>query len=250
MEGVRLEARSLDTSTEVARRVGNADLAVASVGDATITREVMHPGWRWSTDVKPVVGTDLCRASHQFFIASGRVHIVMEDGAEIELGTGDAGFIPPGHDAWVVGDEPCEMIDFSPTYSQLIEAGQAYQAMTAPGQARAGCSRAEAAEKLRAEASLGRLDTGAVELILGAVGHRPRRRPGPAGLTAREVEVLVLIATGASAKQVGYVLGIAPKTAATHIERIYMKCGVSSRSDATRFAIAHGLVRPVMSPGR
>ena len=62
--------------------------------------------------------------------------------------------------------------------------------------------------------------------------------------------MLVLIATGASAKQVGYVLGIAPKTAATHIERIYMKCGVSSRSDATRFAIAHGLVKPVMSRGR
>ena len=247
---MRLEARSLDTSTEVARRVGNADLAVASVGDATITREVMHPGWRWSTDVKPVVGTDLCRASHEFFIASGRLHVVMEDGAEIELGTGDAGIIPPGHDAWVVGDEPCEMIDFSPTYSQLIEAGQAYQAMTAPGQARAVSSRGEAAEKLRTEARLGRLDTGAVELVLGAIGHRSRRRAGPAGLTAREVEVLVLIATGASAKQVGYVLGIAPKTAATHIERIYMKCGVSSRSDATRFAIAHGLVKPVMSPGR
>ena len=248
IEGVRLEARSLDTSTQVARRVGKADLAVASVGDTTIAREVMHPGWRWSTDVKPV-RTDLCRASHQFFIASGRLHVVMEDGAEIELGTGDAGIIPPGHDAWVVGDEPCEMIDFSPTYSQLIDAGQAYQAMTAPRQARAGSSR-EAAENLRAEARLGRLDTGAVELILGAVGHRARRRPGPAGLTAREVEVLVLIATGASAKQAGYVLGITPKTAATHIERIYMKCGMSSRSDATRFAIAHGLVKPVMSPGR
>jgi len=102
----KLEARSLDTSTEVAHRVGNADLAVASVGDAAITREVMHPGWRWSTDVKPVVGTDLCRASHQFFIASGRLHVVVEDGVEIELAAGDAGIIPPGHDAWVVGDEP------------------------------------------------------------------------------------------------------------------------------------------------
>ena len=247
---MRLEARSLDTSTAVVRRVGNADLAVASVGDATIAREVMHPGWRWSTDVKPVVGTDLCPASHQFFIASGRLHVVMEDGAEIDLRAGDAGTIPPNHDAWVVGDEPCEMIDLSPTYGRLIEAGQAYQAMTAPGQAQAGCSRRRAAEKLRAEARLGRLDTGAVELVLGAVGHRPRRQSGPAGLTAREVEVLVLIATGASAKQVGYVLGIAPKTAATHIERLYMKCGASSRSDATRFAIAHGLVKPVLSSGR
>ena len=55
----------------------------------------------------------------------------------------------------------------------------------------------------------------------------------------------MLIATGASAKQVAYVLVIAPKTALTHIERIYMKCGVSSRSDATRFTIAHGLVNPL-----
>lgn len=247
---MRLEARSLGTATEIARRVGNADLAVATMGDATITREVMHPGWRWSTDVRPVVRTDLCRASHQFFIVSGRLHVVMEDGAEIDLGTGDAGIIPPGHDAWVVGDEPCEMVDFSPTYSQLIEAAQTYQAMTGLRQARAGSSREEAAKKLRAAARLGRLDTGAVELILGAMGHRPRRRSGPAGLTAREVEVLVLIATGASAKQVAYVLGITPRTAATHIERIYMKCDVSTRSDATRFAITHGLVKPVMSPRR
>lgn len=241
---MRLETKSLDASTGVARRVGNADLAVAWLGDATITRELMHPGWRWSSDVKPVVRTDLCRATHRFFVASGRLHVSMEDGAEIDLGPGDAGVIPPGHDAWVVGDEPCEMIDFSPTYSQLVEAGEAYRAMTAPGHARTACSPARAAEKLRADARLGHLDSAAVELVLGAIGHRSRRRPGPAGLTAREIDVLMLIATGASAKQVGRVLGIAPKTATTHIERIYLKCGVSNRSDATRFAIAHGLVSP------
>ena len=60
----------------------------------------------------------------------------------------------------------------------------------------------------------------------------------------------MLIATGASAKQVAYVLGIALKTASTHIERIYMKCGASSRSDATRFAIAQDLVKPFTPTGR
>lgn len=60
----------------------------------------------------------------------------------------------------------------------------------------------------------------------------------------------MLIATGASAKQVAYVLGIAPKTAATHIERIYVKCDVSSRSGATHLAIAHGLVEPLTTTGR
>jgi len=245
---VRLGAKALDTSA--GRRVGKADLTVASVGDTTITREVMAPGWRWSVDVKPVVGTEFCRALHQLFIVSGRLHVVMEDGAEIDFGTGDAGVIPPGHDAWVVGDEPCEMIDFSPTYSQLIDAGEVYRAMTAPGAAGTRSSRSEAARKLRAEARAGRLDSGAVELVLGAVGHRRRRQSGPAGLTAREVEVLVLIATGASAKQVAYALNITPKTARTHIERIYTKCDVSSRSDATRFAIAHGLVNPLATTGR
>ena len=233
-----------NTSAE-ARRLGRAELAVTPMGDVTITREVMHAGWRWSKDVKPIVGTDLCRALHQFCVVSGRLHFVMEDGVELEVRAGDAGVIPPGHDAWVVGDEPCDFLDFSPVYAQLIAAGEAYQAMTAVGEAGARCSRALAAESLRAEAAAGRLDIGAVELVLGAVGHRPRRGRGPAGLTARELEVLVLIATGASAKQVAYALGITPKTAATHIERIYMKIGVSTRSDATRFAIANGLVNPI-----
>lgn len=200
--------------------------------------------------MKPVVGTDLCRALRQLFIVAGRLHMVMEDGAELEVRTGDAAVIPPGHDAWVVGDGPCEIVDFSPTYAQLIGAGEAYHAMTAPRASGERCSRSEAAQWLRAEARAGRLDPAAVALVLGAVGNRPRRRSGPAGLTAREVEVLVLIATGASAKQVAYVLGIAPRTASTHIERIYMKCGVSSRSAATRFAIALGLVNPVTPTGR
>jgi DNA-binding CsgD family transcriptional regulator len=245
---VRPEPKAVDTSAG-SRRLGDAEIAVASLGDATITREVMEPGWRWSKDVRPVVGTDLCQASHQLFIVSGRLHVLMEDGAELVLRSGDAAVVPSGHDAWVVGDEPCDVIDFSPTYGQLIAAGEAYRAMAAPVGAEPRCSRAQAATRLRSEARAGRLDAVAVELVLGAVGHRPRRQPGPAGLTAREVEVLVLIATGASAKQVAYALGIAPKTASTHIERIYTKSGVSSRSGATRFAIAHGLVSPVAPTG-
>ncbi len=76
-----------------------------------ITREVMHPGWRWSDDVQPVVGTDLCRAMHRMYVVAGRMRVVMDD-AELELGAGDAVEIPPGHDAWVVGDEPLVAIDW------------------------------------------------------------------------------------------------------------------------------------------
>jgi DNA-binding CsgD family transcriptional regulator len=236
-------------SAPEARCLGLGSLAVTATGGATILREVCRPGWRWSNDIKPIVGTDLCRAFHQLFVVSGQLHVVLEDGTEVDLRAGDAGVIPPGHDAWVVGDEPCETVDFSPDYLQLIDAGEAYHAMTALGEAGARCSRAQAAKSLRAEAASGRLDAAAVELVLGAVGHRPLRGRGPAGLTTREVEVLVLIATGASAKQVAYALGITPKTAATHIERIYRKIGVSTRSDATRFAIARGLVNPIAPAG-
>ncbi len=226
------------------RRVGNTEIAMVSAGDATIMRERMDAGWRWSADLKPIVGTDLCRALHQMYVVSGRLRLLMEDGSEIELGPGDAAVIPPGHDAWVVGPEPCEIVDFSTTYSRLVAAGEAYSTLTAPEGARPAVSRAQAAARLRADARRGRLDPAAVELVLGAVGATSRRT-GPAGLTAREMEVLVLIATGASAKQAAHALGITPKTATTHIERIYVKCGVSTRSEVTHFAIAHGLVRPI-----
>lgn len=232
-----------------ARRLGNTEITVASVGDATIMRERMDAGWRWSVDLKPIVGTDLCQALHQIYVVSGRLHVLMDDGSEVEVGEGDAAVIPPGHDAWVVGSDPCEIIDFSDTYGQLISAGEAFKALTAPNQGRRPLTRAQAAARLRADARRGRLDPGAVELVLGAVGGRPSRRTGPSGLTGREVEVLVLIATGASAKQVAHALGIAVRTATTHIERIYVKCGVSTRAEVTHFAIANGLVRPLALGG-
>ncbi len=232
-----------------ARSVGKAGMSVASVGGSTITREVMAPGWRWSVDVRPVVTTDLCRAFHQLYVASGQLRVRMEDGIELDLCAGDVAVLPPGHDAWVLGDEPCEAIDFSRDYAHLIEAGEALNALTMPGDRRPGVSRTEAAKRLRSLAKAGRLDGTAVELVLGSVGQRRRAPRGPAGLTQREIEVLVLIATGASAKQVGLVLGIQAKTARNHVERIYAKCGVSTRSDATRFAIAHGLVEPLTPPG-
>jgi DNA-binding NarL/FixJ family response regulator len=100
-----------------------------------------------------------------------------------------------------------------------------------------------AATELRAEARAGRLDDQAVEAVLGAAGHtRRKRRRGPSGLTPREVEVLVLIARGASNRDVAEALGITAKTAGTHIERIYTKIGVSTRSTAALYAMQHGLL--------
>jgi DNA-binding CsgD family transcriptional regulator len=82
-----------------------------------------------------------------------------------------------------------------------------------------------------------------VDAVLAAAGGpRPRRPTGPAGLTPREVEVLVLIARGASTRQVAGALGVTTKTAGTHIERIYAKTGASTRTTATLFAVQNGLL--------
>jgi hypothetical protein len=151
----RLDAKHLDlNASERARTVGRTDIADVSLGDTAVTREVMHEGWRWSEDIKPVVGTDLCPATHQIYVVSGRMHVAMDD-AELAVGPGDAVVIPSGHDAWVVGDEPCEVVDFSPAYSHLIAAGEAYRAVTDPDRAGGRLSRAQAASKLRKEARAG-----------------------------------------------------------------------------------------------
>jgi hypothetical protein len=85
---------------------------IVTVGGAQIGRLVLEPGWRWSNDVKPIAGTDLCEAPHMQYHVSGRVHVLMADGTEFEAGPGDVTSLPQGHDAWVVGDEPVVVVDW------------------------------------------------------------------------------------------------------------------------------------------
>ena len=99
------------------------------------------------------------------------------------------------------------------------------------------------AADLRTEVREGRLDGDSVDAVLRAAGHRVRRRRDwPAGLTAREVEVLRLVARGLSHKQIAAQLVICPKTASNHVEHIYVKIGVSNRALAAVFASTHGLL--------
>jgi DNA-binding NarL/FixJ family response regulator len=101
----------------------------------------------------------------------------------------------------------------------------------------------EAAAELRADVKAGRLDAEAVEAILGAAGHRiSRRRDGPFGLTAREVDVLRLLAVGLSNKEISQRLVITPKTVGNHVEHIYAKIDIRSRAGAGLFAMQHGLL--------
>ena len=73
----------------------------------------LEPGWKWSTCVKPIAKTESCQASHLAYHISGRLRVRMDDGSEEEFGPGDVGEVPPGHDAWVVGNEPVVVIDIT-----------------------------------------------------------------------------------------------------------------------------------------
>jgi DNA-binding CsgD family transcriptional regulator len=133
-----------------------------------------------------------------------------------------------------------------PRGGRILAAACAYRAMVEPRAHRPAMTAKQAATTLRAEVRAGRLDTEAVDAVLAATGAgRPKRVSGPAGLTPREVEVLTLIARGATAGDVAHRLGVSRKTAGTHIERIYTKTGASSRATATLFALRNGLLDPL-----
>ena len=85
---------------------------IIRIGGMTIGRATYEPGWRWSEHVKPTAGTSSCQVAHFGYVISGRMRVVMDDGTEGEAGPEDVVAIAPGHDAWIVGDEPCVMLDF------------------------------------------------------------------------------------------------------------------------------------------
>jgi DNA-binding NarL/FixJ family response regulator len=116
--------------------------------------------------------------------------------------------------------------------------------MTEPRAHRTALTAAETADLLRREANAGRLAGGAVDGVLESVGERARPvAEAPAGLTAREVEVLRMLARGMTNKQTGQQLGISPKTVGRHVESIYSKIGASTRAAAALFAVEHNLLR-------
>ena len=87
-----------------------------------LTRCTLQPGWRWSQHVRPLTRTESCQVQHIQYVLSGRLTIRMDDGSRLDLQAGDFAVIAPGHDAWVVGDEPFVAVDFSPemqTYARV-----------------------------------------------------------------------------------------------------------------------------------
>ena len=103
--------KSFDSPDET-RTPPSTRVDVVRFGGESAARLTFQPGWRWSEAIKPVVGTDSCQSRHVGAIVSGRLHVVHEDGTEDDAAPGDAYVIEPGHDAWVVGDEPVVALEF------------------------------------------------------------------------------------------------------------------------------------------
>lgn len=95
------------------RKFEQGQLDLVTVGGMTFGRSIFLPGWRWSTCVKPLEKTKWCEVPHMQYHVSGRMRVLLDDGTETEFGPGDVAWIPPRHDAWVVGADRVVVIDIS-----------------------------------------------------------------------------------------------------------------------------------------
>ena len=112
MAAPRVQKKSLDSPDET-RDFGQGQMQIATVTDFKVARLLLQPGWKWSEHVKPLAQTDSCQVRHTGYVVSGRMKVVMDDRSEADLGPGDAYVIEPGHDAWIVGNEPFVGVDVS-----------------------------------------------------------------------------------------------------------------------------------------
>jgi len=108
----KMETKNLSKPDEK-RTFEKGQVELVTIGGVTFGRATFQPGWKWSTHVKPMVKTESCEAPHLQYHVAGRLHVVMDDGSEAEYGPGDVSLIPPGHDGWVVGNNPVVVIDVS-----------------------------------------------------------------------------------------------------------------------------------------
>jgi class 3 adenylate cyclase len=108
--GAAIQRKSFDAPDDV-RRFPLGDVDLVHIGSVTMGRGILQPGFRWSTSLKPIQGTPSCQIHHLQLMLQGRFHVRMDDGQEMEFAPGDVMNVPPGHDVWVVGDEPAVVVD-------------------------------------------------------------------------------------------------------------------------------------------
>jgi len=109
MAGV--ETNDFSAPDEV-RRPDRTNIEIVKLGGGEIGRFTFQPGWSWSGCIKPVVGGESCQTEHVGYMISGRLQVRMDDGTEITINPGDAYSVPPGHDGWVIGEEPVVVVEF------------------------------------------------------------------------------------------------------------------------------------------
>jgi class 3 adenylate cyclase len=109
---MRLQRRRFSEATDV-RRFPHGHIEVVELDDNVVGRMTYEPGWRWSRDIKPIAGGEACQFHHLGFTVSGRLRVQTSDGAELETGPDEVFEFPPGHDAWVVGDEPWTTLEWT-----------------------------------------------------------------------------------------------------------------------------------------
>jgi hypothetical protein len=105
------EHKSMAKPDEV-RNPSNAKIELVNLGAGPVARATYMPGWRWSNDIKPIAKTDWCEVKHAGFVVSGRLGVRLASGSEFEVGPGDVVTLSAHHDGWVIGNEPCVMIDW------------------------------------------------------------------------------------------------------------------------------------------
>lgn len=101
--------RNIDQPDEVVE-AGKVISEIVTLGGISLARDTHQPGWRWSEHIKPLVGTEWCESRHVGYALRGRIRVLMIDGTEFDCRPGDLMDLAPGHDAWVLGDEPFEML--------------------------------------------------------------------------------------------------------------------------------------------
>jgi hypothetical protein len=108
----KMQSKNLAQPDEL-RTFDRGRLELVKLGGVTFGRATLLPGWKWSTSLKALVKTESCQAPHLQYHVSGRLAVRMDDGSQAEFGPGEVSMLPPGHDAWVVGNEPVVVVDIT-----------------------------------------------------------------------------------------------------------------------------------------
>ena len=112
--------KNINTPDET-RTFPKGKLELVTLNGVTFGKATFQPGWKWSESLKPIVNTKSCEAPHTQYLVSGRLKVKMDDGTEKEFASGDVSIIPPGHDAWVIGNEPVVAIDITGMTNYAIQ---------------------------------------------------------------------------------------------------------------------------------